>query len=590
MLNKRVGTLLALVLASSMVLSGPAAVLAASGNSGGTSQTETREDKDDEEKEVEEEDDVSADAEKDKKSKKNKKSASKNSVSGAQKSPESVDEAKEEETETTDEKEEESLSRADATDEEAGISTVSDPDLETDKGYVYDKDSGKLIISRNKVLELPKAVSEGSIQSIRVESKDGADLTFSGLHTTDKTGPSLEVASGAGPVQIHLKGQNILNSFAINNTAQVTIDGAGVLKMAGKVTIGSSSKPVVINGGNIQTSFVPQPVNGKATLYAISVNQLTPKTSYSITGLKVGPSLNSYSYGNAIIADEKGTVVMYLPVGKVQVSLNDVGYNGTVSSDGMGVLKKVESDKPSNTPTPPATNTPTGSPTTTPTSTPSGNQPDIALESNNKIYWINSGATYRSGASLQFYATGAGYGPEEPQELHPVRNSTRFVPVSWSVADNNNTNGDSGTWKKKDRQITSGGASSGNGTYTPSEYRFKDSFILSTNTASSVPYTLRVSYQKETYNGKKWQKTNDPVATQSVSFYIRNVDAVGTITPTPRSTYYSNRLTTTASRRGISSNARNARTSDDTPIGTMIFLMFAAAGSGVVIFRKKTRS
>ncbi len=590
MLNKRVGTLLALVLASSMVLSGPAAVLAASGNSGGTSQTETREDKDDEEKEVEEEDDVSADAEKDKKAKKNKKSASKNSVSGAQKSPESVDEAKEEETETTDETEEEGLPRADATDEETGISTVSDPDLETDKGYVYDKDSGKLIISRNKVLELPKAVSEGSIQSIRVESKDGADLTFSGLHTTDKTGPSLEVASGAGPVQIHLKGQNILNSFAINNTAQVTIDGAGVLKMAGKVTIGSSSKPVVINGGNIQTSFVPQPVNGKATLYAISVNQLTPQTSYSITGLKVGPSLNSYSYGNAIIADEKGTVVMYLPVGKVQVSLNDVGYNGTVSSDGMGVLKKVESNKPSNTPTPPATNTPTGSPTTTPTSTPSGNQPDIALESNNKIYWINSGATYRSGASLQFYATGAGYGPEEPQELHPVRNSTRYVPVSWSVADNNNTNGDSGTWKKKDRQITSGGASSGNGTYTPSEYRFKDSFILSTNTASSVPYTLRVSYQKETYNGKKWQKTNDPVATQSVSFYIRNVDAVGTITPTPRSTYYSNRLTTTASRSGISSNARNARTSDDTPIGTMIFLMFAAAGSGVVIFRKKTRS
>lgn len=590
MLNKRVGTLLALVLASSMVLSGPAAVLAASENSGGTSQTETREDKDDEEKEVEEEDDVSADAEKDKKSKKNKKSASKNSVSGVQKSPESVDEAKEEETETTDEKEEESLPRADATDEETGISTVSDPDLETDKGFDYDKDSGKLIISGNKALELPKVVSEGSIQSIRVESKDGADLTFSGLHTTDKTGPSLEVASGAGPVQIHLKGQNILNSFAINNTAQVTIDGAGVLKMAGKVTIGSSSKPVVINGGNIQTSFVPQPVNGKATLYAISVNQLTPQTSYSITGLKVGPSLNSYSYGNAIIADEKGTVVMYLPVGKVQVSLNDVGYNGTVSSDGMGVLKKVESDKPSNTPTPPVTNTPTGSPTTTPTSTPSRNQPDIALESNNKIYWINSGATYRSGASLQFYATGAGYGPEEPQELNPIRNSTRFVPVSWSVADNNNTNGDSGTWKKKDRQITSGGASSGNGTYTPSEYRFKDSFILSTNAASSVPYTLRVSYQKETYNGKKWQKTNDPVATQSVSFYIRNVDAVGTITPTPRSTYYSNRLTTTASRSGVSSNARNARTSDDTPIGTMIFLMFAAAGSGVVIFRKKTRS
>lgn len=39
---------------------------------------------------------------------------------------------------------------------------------------------------------------------------------------------------------------------------------------------------------------------------------------------------------------------------------------------------------------------------------------------NNGIYWIDPGATYRSGSTLQFYATGDGYGPEEPQESNPA--------------------------------------------------------------------------------------------------------------------------------------------------------------------------
>lgn len=43
----------------------------------------------------------------------------------------------------------------------------------------------------------------------------------------------------------------------------------------------------------------------------------------------------------------------------------------------------------------------------------------------NSIYWINPGATYRSGATLQFYATGDGYGPEEPQGSDPAISALR---------------------------------------------------------------------------------------------------------------------------------------------------------------------
>lgn len=581
MLNKRVATLLALVLVSSMALSGPAAVMAAaSGNSGGTSQTETREDKDEKEDVKEKDDDVSADAEKNKKAKA-KKNTSKNSVYAKQKDSESVNGAKEEDLPRAAEAEGE---------KESGVSTVSEPDSgsekEPDKGYVLDQ--GSLIISSDIALELPKDVS-GNVQNIRVVSEKGVSLSLNGAAVQ-----ALEVANGAGPVQIHLKGQNVLTDISINNAAQVTIDGSGILS-ANKVTASDPSRALaVISGGNIQTVFALQPVNGqKVPVYPISVNNLTEKPPYEIKNLKVGTE--NYSYGSEIQADGNGKAVMYLPAGKVQVSLNGVGYNGTVSSDGTGELKPDESSEPTGSPSPSATNTPTQAPSdptkppVTVTATPSGEQPDTANALNNKIFWINSEATYRSGANLQFYATGAGYNPEEPQQTNPVKNSTRYVPVSWSVVGNDNQSAASGKWKEKNREFAGGGTSSSNGQYVPAEYRFKGSFVISTNQASSVLYTLKVDYQQQKYNGKKWQKTNGAVNTQSVRFYIRNTD-LGTVSPTPRSTYYSNRLTSTATRRDVSSNARNARTSDDTPIGTMIFLMFAAAGSGAVIFRRKNRS
>ncbi len=147
-----------------------------------------------------------------------------------------------------------------------------------------------------------------------------------------------------------------------------------------------------------------------------------------------------------------------------------------------------------------------------------------AQPKDNGLYWINAGATYRSGATLQFYATGAGYGPEEPQELEPVKHATRYKPVSWSVGKIK------GSWKKYSEATT--GQSLSN-TYSSGEYRFKGSFTLNTKKTTSVPYTLRVKYQREVYDGRQW-KADGKTAFKSVSFYIRNIsDATTSSKPKP---------------------------------------------------------
>lgn len=236
---------------------------------------------------------------------------------------------------------------------------------------------------------------------------------------------------------------------------------------------------------------------------------------------------------------------------------------------------------------PTLTATPSISPTATPTGRPTITPDQQADPTQNGLYGINEGATYRSGASLQFYATGAGYGPDEVQESDSVVDgATRYVPVSWSVtATNGGATGASGTWAKRNREEIRG-SSSGNA-YTSGEYRFKGSFVLSTNLTTSVPYTLQVNYQREVYGGRKWKTDNASLATKSVNFYIRNT-ALTTTTPRPTSSYYNRSgVTSTAARSNISSNARNASTEDNTPIGALMLLMMAAAGSGLVIFRKK---
>ena len=141
-----------------------------------------------------------------------------------------------------------------------------------------------------------------------------------------------------------------------------------------------------------------------------------------------------------------------------------------------------------------------------------------AQPKDNAIYWINPGATYRSGATLQFYATGAGYGPEEPQALNPMKHATRYKPVSWSVGKVK------GSWKKYSEATTGQNIS---GTYSSGEYRFKASFRLNTKKTTAVPYTLQVKYQREVYDGKQW-KADGKTASKSVRFYIKNISDTAT--------------------------------------------------------------
>lgn len=144
------------------------------------------------------------------------------------------------------------------------------------------------------------------------------------------------------------------------------------------------------------------------------------------------------------------------------------------------------------------------------------NIPYIASEADNGLYWIDPGKTYRSGVILYFYATGAGYGPDEPQELDPVDGSTRYIPVNWNVSTKSSSVA-SGSKKVQ------GSWPAGSGTYSPGEYRFKGSFLLNTKGTSSVPFSLWVNYQKQTYREKIGWKDDGGMVSKSVSFYIRDV-------------------------------------------------------------------
>ncbi len=595
MRNKRAATLLALLLAGSMVLSGPSAALASasSGDSKESGKTE--------EKESESADTAKGKKTKAKKAKKIEKdlsgnSTSSNKVSSSSLSVSTVSDPSDEGSKEEKEEREESLSQDDISGDtgsfkvDVGIS---------ENAYTYDATDGeKLTVRKDRALTIGGTVSDGSIL---VDSAGGADLTFEDLYIAKS--PALQVASGSGAVKLHLAGQkNILASIRVDNDKQITIDGEGILQAEGGIQCSPYSK-VVVKGGNIQTEFSGiRPQNEKGEdLYSVLIQGLRANEDHTLNDVKVASAPYTL-YGSVIRSDEKGRIFMYLPEGEVQLRLKDkfgdVDLEGVVSGNGSQLQKVVSTTTPtpSSTPlptpssTPKPTSLPSSIPTDTPRPSPSITPTDIpdqqAQPAENGLYWINEGATYRSGATLQFYATGAGYGPTEPQELHPVRRATRYVPVNWNVVTSGGTRVASGSWRKRDKVVTSGTTStSGNG-YTPGEYQFKDAFTLSTNQYTSVPYALQVNYQREIYTGRKWKPQRE-VTTRSVNFYIRNV---ATVTPTryPYTTPYRTAgVTTTAARSSISSNAKNASTMDNTPVGALVVLMLTAAGSGAAIFRKK---
>lgn len=495
MLNKRAAKLLALVLAGSMMLSGPSAslALASSGDSKETSQTEAKEKKSE-----------SADSVKDKSSekKKAKKQASGNSISSAK------------------------GKIAEEDDEELPRAGVSD-----------DSVSGN--VSQGDASPTPTATSTPT-----VSATDTPTPTVSATNTPTPTVSATDTPTASD--QQAKKEKNgifgIKTRYESGDTVEFYAIGAGL----------GPNEPQTIAPINGATRYRP---------YQWSVADLSRTWDKND-----GVSENGiYCYKAAFEVQTSETKSYTL-----KVDYQKEIYNGKdwkeATGEGAAVSKKVDfyvnggSDDPI---------------------------PDQEADpTQNGLYWINEGATYRSGASLQFYATGDGYGPDTAQETDPVAGATRYVPVSWSVmATNGGATGASGTWAKRNREVTRG-SSSGNA-YISGEYRFKGSFVLSTNLTTSVPYTLQVNYQREVYGGRKWKTDNASLATKSVNFYIRNT-ALTTTTPRPTSSYYNRSgVTSTAARSNISSNARNASTEDNTPIGALMLLMMAAAGSGLVIFRKK---
>lgn len=708
MLNKRAARLLALLLTSSMVLMGPSAAMASTsaGDSKETSQTEQQEIEEtdlgeDPNAEVDVDAGEDPDADEDPDEEKDADlEEDPDEVKATEKAKEPEKDKKIEKTEkkTKDKKEETEKEPAHA---KEGTTSGGDS---VSGGDHQDDETGDRIISSNAAVSVNGTISG----NIVISSADGANLTLNGVKAA-----GLRVEKVTGPVLIGLLGQNTVDEIVVEEgtKTKVSINGSGVLS-SNKV---SSNKSVVIMGGNIQIqpkAFVRKPVNENGDpIYPVKIaGSLAKDRLYKDLAIKTGSPLKAYPYNKEIRTSTNGELMMYLPSGKVQVTLDGHQYEGNVVEVNAGEpVPELKEAGGTSTPSPavppqaqaarnglydikdgseyrsgvsinfyatgdrydgPNASDEVGATRYVPVSWNAGrvsstsrassswssytkkvdgvyrfegaytpklgqdesrleytlrvdyqkqmydgsawipvtgkgavasktvdfyvsnasDEPDPASQqanpADNGIFWINPGATYRSGASLQFYATGDGYGPEEAQELNPLPTATRYIPTNWEVTTTNAANGssDKGSWKKYTEE-TLGNDTSGN--YVPGEYRFKDSFVLSTNQATSVPYTLKVTYKKQAYNGTRW--TDDgTTSTKEVNFFIRNTAVTATPSYRPTTTpYYRSGVTTTASRSSVSSNARNARTMDDTPVGPLVLLMMAAAGSGAFIFRRK---
>ncbi len=583
MLNKRVKTLLTLMLAGAMVLSEPAALWASGEETAEIEETTESQKSGDTESEKEEK----AEGKKDEKTGDKKKKVSGNAASSnkgagkasADKAGKDLDKVKD--SEAVAEKVAEAPKDAEdgpeaAVPESAGpeaeetikpsknkfLEEVPADDGEEDRagalldigGNIFDTETGVLTISTNEKTTLSNAGLPTALSSISVNSPKGADLELNNLKITTSNNSALNILSGTGKVNLGLIGPNELKGADSSIQGDVTIDstdGTGILS-------GSPIKgTVTVKGGNILMP-VEKAVDVDGKTLVRNAGTLSANTTYSVN--VSGNEVKNYK--NGIRSDVSGNVVMYLPTGY------EVKARGTV----------LNVSKPASTTTPPATDTPKPN-------TPTPEQPYKADEADNVLYMganSSSQMVFNAGQRLEFYAAGAGYGPEEPQEVNdPIDGSTRYIPSNWNVSTTSSSvsgnNSASGKWNKdKDMKEKSG------------QYRYEGSFQLSpaglTTTSAAVGYTLRVNYERETYRESKGDWVSDgTVAYRTQSFSIR-----GTATPTVRPTsYVRSTVTTSALRSNVSSNARNATTSDETPIGTMVLLLIAAAISGTVIFRKK---
>lgn len=172
--------------------------------------------------------------------------------------------------------------------------------------------------------------------------------------------------------------------------------------------------------------------------------------------------------------------------------------------------------------------------------------PKVPDSSSNKILNLEAGKTYRTNTDLVFQAVGVGMDNKNPRE-----GDVRYRPVSWAVSTVNN--------------------------FTTDE--FKGTFKFS-NTGD---YTLKVTYNRQKYDGDKW--VDDGTAdTKSVSFKLASSTITpGTVRPGTGST-------STNSTSTVNTGKAAAKTGDDSPIIPLVIVcLVCLLCIGGVVYSKKRR-
>ncbi|MEY8426948.1 hypothetical protein AALA00_04340 [Lachnospiraceae bacterium 46-15] len=172
--------------------------------------------------------------------------------------------------------------------------------------------------------------------------------------------------------------------------------------------------------------------------------------------------------------------------------------------------------------------------------------PKVADSSSNKILNLEAGKTYRTNTDIVFQAVGGGMDNKEPKE-----GDVRYRPVSWAVSTVNS--------------------------FTTDE--FKGTFKFS----NAGDYTLKVTYNRQKYDGDKWVD-DGTVDTKSVSFKL----ASSTVTPgTVRSGTGS---TSTNYTSTVNTGKAAAKTGDDSPIVPLVIVcLVCLLCIGGVVYSKKRR-
>ena len=174
-----------------------------------------------------------------------------------------------------------------------------------------------------------------------------------------------------------------------------------------------------------------------------------------------------------------------------------------------------------------------------------------ASPTNNTITGLN--ASYNKGATVTFTMNGAG--ADNPSE----EGNERYVPVKYKIGN--------------------------------SEFKFEDnqnpklakSFTIST----AGTYTLTVTFQKQVYDAEsgKWKNVDGVTDTKTATVKI---NATTTSTGTLSKTGTASKTTTTTT--STTSKAKNAKTSDETPVGAVVTVFVLAGAAVVVLIARKRKS